>query len=68
MRKAKYVKPGLFVVDVTGARAFLSMSNGVITDDPATEPAMAKEYDMDFDMDEDVPVSGGYVNLWDRVW
>ena len=44
MGKAKYVKPGLSVDLVTGLETFLNMSDNIISDDPATEPAMVREW------------------------
>lgn len=65
MRKKKYEKPASIIVSLMETTAVLSQSEGTITDDPATEPAMVKEV---YDFEEEEETENINVNLWNNKW
>lgn len=66
MKKAKYMKPGSSVVFLTGVNPLLTQSESIITEDPATEPAMVREW-YGFENDGE-KTSGKGSTLWSNEW
>lgn len=66
MRKANYEKPSSVVISLTVKAVLLNQSDGSITDDPATEPAMVREWYGFENDDENASRKGS--SLWSNEW
>ena len=66
MRKANYEKPSSIIISLTGKAVLLTQSECSITDDPASEPAMAREW-QGFENDGE-KTSGKGSTLWSSEW
>ena len=69
MGKAKYEKPCSSIVLLAEMNGILRQSEGNITDDPATEPAMVQEW-CDFEDDGETTTGKGFTSadLWNNEW
>lgn len=66
MRKANYEKPTSIIISLTGKAVLLSQSETPITEDPAWESAMAREW-QGFENDGE-KTSGKGSTLWSSEW